>query len=450
MLNYNNMPLYSVLKNIPEFTRLHTPGHKGNAKIFNDFEKMDFTELSITDNLYNPVSLIEEAEKKATLFYKTKQTVFSSGGATLCIQTALSFFNKKKILMDRNSHLSAINACALLDISPVFVYNKFNVDFGVPLPICSEEIEKILNENKDISAVYLTNPNYYGLYSNIKRIKDICINFNVPLIVDNAHGSHLFVTDKENAPHNNADIIIDSAHKTLPVLTGGALLHFNLDIPKDKIKKHMSLFGSTSPSFPILASLDYARAWLENEGENEFSKTINCLFDLKKGLTGIEVEILNNKYKDDTVVFCDDTRLTINCCNLGYTGFDLQNKMEQYSIYPEMADNNNVVMLFSPFNSDNDYKKILDFFTKLEKRNMISKRILPSYPKTQRKISLKEAFYAENKKVLLTKAVGQVSAENIVPYPPGVPIVICGELITEEIIELLENINYKDEISVIK
>jgi arginine/lysine/ornithine decarboxylase len=250
------------------------------------------------------------------------------------------------------------------------------------------------------------------------------------------------MTDNENSAQKNADIIIDSAHKTLPVLTGGAFLHFNNNISYSDIKEHMGLFGSTSPSFPILASLDYARDWCENYGKNEF------------GLTEQRTEALRNII-EKTGFFTvkgdlyDKTRITISVLNKNIDGFYLAHELEKEKIIPEMANKNNVVLLFSPFNDLNEYESVKSFFENNNFQSSDKKINCPEIPHTTFKVKIKTAFFEKKETVPIKKAVGRIAAEAVVPYPPGVPVIIPGELITEELTEYLHVYHNVDFLNVI-
>ena len=247
-------PLYDLLAQLKPGLRFHTPGHKGYlGGIFKEIANADVTELPVTDNLYCPQSVILQAEKSASSYFGSYITVFSAGGATLCIQTALSFFKGKKVIFERNSHVSVFNAAALLGIKPEFIYNRMSV---IPLPVTSEQVKDSLEKNPDAEAVFITSPNYYGLCADLSEIKKICEKYSVRLVIDNSHGTHLYEIDRISSPQRNSDICIDSAHKTLPVLTSGAFLHINFVTDLNFVKNSMSVFGSTSPSFPVHASLD--------------------------------------------------------------------------------------------------------------------------------------------------------------------------------------------------
>jgi len=431
-----SMPIYQALKKYAEKNsiRFHTPGNKGHLDgiddVFAAFSQYDVTELTDSDDLYNPKSAILEAEQAAQKFYNTNLTIFSAGGATLCIQTALSLFRGKKVLFERNTHSSIHTSSAFLDIDSVYIHNQIN-DFGIPEAINFNELEKFLEKDPEIEAFFITSPNYYGVCADIKNIKKVCEKFNVTLIVDQAHGSHLFLSDKSLSATDKADIIIDSAHKTLPVLTGGAFLHFNIDISREKAKNLMRNFGSTSPFFPILASLDYARNWCETIGQ-EITLNIN------KNIKKLQKIIINNGYFIKNNNFQDIYHLTIITENDGEV---LNNQLYENNIIAEMHDKNTVLLLFSPTNIQNDFDIITDFF----ESHPYNKKIIPKkyiIPKLETVIKTKTAMFANNKALKLKNSVNKICHKAVFAYPPGTPIILPGEKISAEMIDFIKN-NYE-------
>ena len=380
-----NAPFYNKIKQYAEdnsVRRFHMPGHKGKADFgFDPIMKYDVTEVERTDNLYFPQDALAEAEKLAAKLFDVKTTVFCAGGATLGNQTALSFFQNKKVLFERNIHISAFNAAMLLNIEPVFVYNKTDKKTGVVLPIEAIEIEKALNENSDIAAVFLTSPNYYGLCADCEEIKKICTNHGAILIVDNSHGAHLKFAGEGNDEtvkgNHCADIIIDSAHKTLPVLTGGAFIHFNIDVKREDVSARMLAFGSTIP-------------------------------------------VVSSKIHDPL-------RLCIAASNAD----EIDGELQKRNIMPEMCSGQCIVFMFSPFNSEEELELLDKTLIELAPEAPIETDGL-SFPKTNFVCSPKDAYFGKTEETDVKDSVGRTAARSVIPYPPGVPILFPGEQITEQ------------------
>lgn len=408
--------------------RFHMPGHKGRANFFGTgISRYDVTETNGTDNLFFPQKELIDAENRAAMLFGVKRTVFLAGGATLGNQTALSFFNGKKVLFERNIHISALNAAMLSDITPVFAYNGSDVATGVVLPISADEIEKKLDEEKDVSAVFITSPNYYGLCADLPKIKSICSHRGVKLIADNSHGAHLSFTGDIFSPlaagSHCADITVDSAHKTLPSLTGAAMIHFNYDVSREDVCANMLAFASTSPSFLILSSLDYACEWCEKNRE-KFEEAKRRTDELKEKLESAGICVVRSEFYDP-----------LRICIAAKNAAEIDKKLQNNGIIPEMQSGNCIVFMISPFNTEDDFSAL--------KKTLLNTKIIPpereerSFPKTVFARPLKTAFFGRKKGVLTEKSVGMIAARAVIPYPPGVPILIPGEIITRETADYL-------------
>ena len=341
--------LYSALlkyKNL-DFSSFHTPGHKNNFFNGYDLLSLDYTELPMTDSLYEANGVIREAEKEVSRLYGSKDSFFSSGGNTLCIQAMIRMCAGKedKILCDRLVHRSAVSAMALLGVKPIFI--KRNFKNGTAWDIDIEDLKEKIKKNPDVKAFYLTSPNYYGVMQDISLISSICKRRGIPVLVDNAHGSHLKFLSSHPLDMG-ASLTADSAHKTLPVLTAGAFLHINEEKFKASAKSAMALFGSTSPSYPIMASMDIAAKWLFKNGEKEYKILAEKVKDLKK------LAPCENFFLDGI----DPIRITINCQEIGYTGYEMRKEFYKFKIEPEMCDKNFLVLIATPFNSEKDWNRL--------------------------------------------------------------------------------------------
>ncbi len=281
-------PLYDFLKQYRAggCSRLHMPGHKGNFPLLNqeDLCSLDITEIQGADSLFECGGILREAEKNAETLYHTARTLYSAGGSTLCIQTMLALVRPRgsKIILSRNSHKAAINVMALLGLQPVWLYPQKLDDTVFPGIVTPSQIRDALAEHPDAAAVYLTSPDYFGICCDIRGIKTECEAFGVPLLVDNAHGAHLCVFEEMHPVQQGADLCCDSAHKTLPALTGSALLHIGNPAFIPGAKETMSLFGSTSPSYLIMLSAELALNWLAAEGKAAFEALQKRVFKIEK------------------------------------------------------------------------------------------------------------------------------------------------------------------------
>lgn len=411
--------LYKALLDYKSLGRssFHTPGHKNNFYSKIELLSLDYTELPMTDSLYEANGAIKASEEKVSKLYGSKASFFSSGGNTLCMQAMIRLCagRGEKILCDRLVHRSAVSAMALLGIEPIWV--KRNFKNGIAWDIDIKDLESKLAENKDAKAFYLTSPNYFGVMQDISLISKVCSRFGIPVIVDNAHGAHLKFLGLHPLDFGAA-MTADSAHKTLPVLTAGAWLHVNEEKFKNKAKSAMALFGSTSPSYPIMASLDIARCWLEKNGEKQYKALTEKVSDLKK-LSNVKDMFLNG---------IDPARITINASALGFSGYELRDELYKYKIEPEMCGKYHVVLIPTPFNSEEDWRRLENFVKEIKPKD--KKIILPeafemNIPK--RVCSLTYGVMSDFEIVPLNACLGKVAAEIVCPCPPGVPVVMPGE-----------------------
>ena len=268
-------PLFSAIDRLRRqgFSRFHTPGHKGrDCGFLTPVTPWDFTEVRGADSLFEASGPIAETEARCTALYRTGGTFLSAGGSTLCIQAMLALVRPLggKLLLGRNAHASAIKTMALLDLRPVWLTQDLAPD-GFPAPVTPAQAEAALAAGGDYAGVYVTSPDYFGRLTDIAGLAEVCHRYGVPLLVDNAHGAELFFTGENRHPMAlGADLCCDSLHKTLPVLTGGALLHVGATPLAEKYgfagraKEAMGLFGSTSTSYLILLSMDRLLPALEN------------------------------------------------------------------------------------------------------------------------------------------------------------------------------------------
>lgn len=430
--------LYNSLKKYGSLNRssFHTPGHKRNAFRSINFSEFDYTELPETDNLYDASGIIKAAENSLAGIYDTKRSLFSCGGNTLCIQAMIRLCapNGGKILCDRVVHRSAVAAMALLGVDPIWLERRMNPEVGHLERISAKEVEAKLRDNKDIKAVYITSPDYYGILQDIKAIASVCRKRKIPLMVDNAHGSHLKFVGKGLHPiDQGATMSADSAHKTLPVLTGGAWLHINDEKFCSEAKNAMALFGSTSRSYSIMASMDVCQDWLGIWGESRFKETAENVTKIRELAKEVGIYI-----PDESIA--DPCRITLGVWKIGMTGEEFRNHLYKFKIEPEFCDKNYVVLIPAPFNMRIDWSRLKSAINKLKKMDLAPiKSEFMSFGLPEISMSLRKAMLSETKCVGIENAAGNIAAEIACPCPPGVPIVMPGENIGEFEKNLLMN-----------
>ena len=417
-------PLYDALVKYQKSGRssFHTPGHKNNPEALpENIFALDYTELPETGSLFDGTFPISEAEKLASELFGTVRTCISAGGCTLCIQAMLRLAAPRggKILCSRMIHRSAVNAMALLGIEPVWA-----------MP---QNILHVLGENPDVKAVYITSPDYYGRIMDIKPIAALCKPNGTPLLVDCAHGTQLMFTKPKLHPLLfGAAMTADSAHKTLGVLTGGAWLNIADSRFSDGAKEAMALFGSTSPSYPVMASLDLCREMLQSK-KLDFTvlqEKVKKIIKIAHGLGIATPEGLT-----------DPTRITLNTASIGITGAGAAEIFRKNGVEPEYADRASVILIATPFNTDADFERLINAIKKLPVGKPLNiSACLPPLPPVN--VDLREAVLAESKYVPLENALGMTAAESVCPCPPGIPVVMPGEIFTKEALPFLRGYGF--------
>ncbi len=425
-------PICDFVKNYIEKNqmRLHMPGHKGHA--FLGAEPFDITEIEGADSLYEADGIIAESEKNASELFGCS-TFYSTEGSSQCIramlylaaQHAKNHGKKPLILAGRNAHKTFLSAAALCDLDVKWLFPEDQESY-LSCKIDAMTLDRVLSR-RDITAVYLTSPDYLGNILDIKALSEVCRKYGVLLLVDNAHGAYLkFTTPSRHPIDLGADICCDSAHKTLPVLTGGAYLHVadTCEELLPQTKNALSLFGSTSPSYLILQSLDRANAYLADgytERVEELSQKIKAL----KTRLMLHGYILKGN---------EPMKLTIKTKPYGYRGVDFSNKLLENDIVCEFSDADFTVMMLTP---ETDLERLEKVLLSVPKKTVIINSP-PKFSLPERAMSIRAAAFSPNKTVPVEQAQGRILATATVGCPPAVPIVTCGERITAEAIEVFK------------
>lgn len=411
------------------------PGHKGNAeKLGHLFHLLqyDITELPETGSLFDGVGLTAQAEQEATRFFGTEGTFFSAGGCTLPIQTMLRLAlpTGGKLLCGRTIHRSAMNAMALLGITPVWLLPDESAGVRFSGRISPMAVRAALEKDRSIQAVYITSPDYFGVMSDISGIAGICAAFSVPLLVDNAHGAHLKSISPALHPIDcGATLCADSAHKTLPVLTGGAFLHVMDENLLPQVRTAMALFGSTSPSYPILASLDLCRQWLANEGKTAFHSLQAEVAEIKHLLKELDFTLPAGNV--------DPVRIAAYTPSAGMSASALSEHLRTHGIEPEYAADSHIILIPSPLNTLADFAKLKEALRAAPRTSQTA----PQHPSPlvlpEQVLSLREALLYAGEMVPTGNALGKISAETACLCPPGIPLVAPGERIDGAVLENL-------------
>lgn len=426
--------------------RLHMPGHKGVPNI--GCEPFDITEISGADELYAPSGIILESEKNASRIFNTSRTVYSAGGSSQSINAMLFLAlqntksKSKTVVAGRNVHKSFIYGAAKLDLNVEWIYPEKSESICRCI-VTETSLKKALDSlNEKPIAVYITSPDYLGGISDIKSLSEVCRAREIPLIVDNAHGSYLAFCENSMHPiHLGADICCDSAHKTLPVLTGGGYLHIAKDdkygFSKNAVRA-MEIFGSTSPSYLILQSLDLCNKYLNGKIASDIKKCIEKTSEIKKLMKNIGIPDISE----------EPLKITSDFSGFEPFACGFSQHFRNSGIEFEYSDKDFIVFMISPQNSDSDFEKLRKSFKTLPP--LTPKPNSPILlPKCEKVMSIRDAVFGDFEEVDIEDATGRICSVPTVSCPPAVPIAVSGEKITKEHIKLFKNYGI-NKVAVIK
>ena len=404
------------------------PGHKG---IGDEAFSRDITEISGADSLYSAEGIIRESESFASEIFGA-HTFYSTEGSSLSIRAMVQLLalykgERPRILAGRNAHKSFVSAVALVDAEVEWLYDN-KASYLSCRPSAADVAARLDSMAALPDAVYITSPDYLGNVADVEGIAKACHERDVLLLVDNAHGAYLAFLEKSMHPIAlGADMCCDSAHKTLPALTGAAYLHVSRGAPeifRENAKSALSLFGSTSPSYLILESLDRVNAYLDGGYRQELKSLINALDTLKSKLRQCGYTLAGD----------EPMKITISAKEYGYTGGAMAEYLEQNGIIPEFADPDFLVLMPSTSLNGAALAKLLDVLTSLPKKDkIITSSTTPSLPK--RATSIREATLSRCEWIPVCEAKGRILASVTVGCPPAVPIAVCGEIIDDAAIE---------------
>jgi len=434
----------SIVKSIEAYlcedpVSFHVPGHK-NGRGLKDLAKLDVTEIPGTDNLHHPEEAILAAKNRAMNVFKSRSTYFLVNGTTGGNHAMILASTKPgdKILMGRNVHKSVHTACVLGDLTPEYIPPIIHPELGFPLGIQPEMVKSKLKKNPDIKTVVITSPTYEGVHSDIAGIAEVVHAHGGLLLVDEAHGAHLALNRQfgKNAIDCGADMAVQSTHKSMNALTQASMLHVGTEsVDLNKLEMWLSMLQSSSPSYVLMSSLEESLKDLEGSGRTKAQTLVVAIqklrSDLKdqlglKSLSSSDVEPYGFTHDiSKLVIFVDDAENVADQLR------------EHYAIQVEYATADSLVCVTSIYNSPYDFERLRLALIALHVKPHQRIQGLTNYPEVQMDLSPKEAFYLKSKTVTLQEAVGLTSAEYVIPYPPGVPLISPGEKITNEIVDLI-------------
>lgn len=465
---YNQLKQYSKKNVVP----MHMPGHKRNTKILgNKFPyKIDITEIDGFDDLHHAEGIIKQIEDKAKRIYESKRSFILVNGSTCGLLAGIrSVANANdKILVARNCHKSVYNAIELNSLEPIYLMPKIN-NMGIDGPIDPKQIEEKIKENPEIKLIVITSPTYEGVICNIKEICNIAHKHSIPVLVDEAHGAHIkFMKnlEKYEALKAGADIVIQSVHKTLPALTQTSIMHIQGNLVEEKeIARQLSIFETSSPSYILMASINECLEIVENKKElfEQYDKNLKEFYKQTEQLD--KLEILGNIIDEKEIY--DMGKIVILTRKTDITGKQLAEILRnKYKIEVEMANVNYVIAMTSICDTKKNFKRLMQALKQIDEKlknveetkevekakskkstNKIEKieEIKYKFDLPKRAMTINEAIKNKNRKTIdYRKAEGKISKEFIWIYPPGIPIIVPGEVINKEIIKKLETITNAD------
>lgn len=430
-----NTPIYDFLRRYAAsgVSRFHMPGHKG--KPFLGCEAMDLTEVAGADALYEAEGIIAESEENAAALFGSERTLYSTEGSSQCIRAMLylALTNRRPgasatVVAARNVHKAFVYAAALLDLEVVWLWPEEGTGSLCGCPVSPEGLERTLAAlDAPPAAVYITSPDYLGGMADIAALAAVCHRRGTVLAVDNAHGAYLrFLRPSAHPLDLGADICCDSAHKTLPVLTGGAYLHIGKAAPagfRENARGAMALFGSTSPSYLTLASLDLCNRYLAEGYPERLSRTAAVLNRIRDRLTAAGWRVLTT----------DPLRLTV-AAPAGTAGTALADRLRLNGVECEYADGDFVVLMATPENTAEDLRRLAA---------ALGENPLPYGPREplpqargERACSIRQALLAPHETVPAAEALGRICGAPTVACPPAIPIAVSGEIIGEAALTL--------------
>jgi arginine decarboxylase len=453
-LSQKETPLFSGLlehakKNPIQF---HIPGHKKGAGIDTEFRdfigenalSIDLINIGPLDDLHQPKGMIKRAQDLAAEAFGADHTFFSVQGTSGAIMTMIMGVcgPGDKIIVPRNVHKSVMSAIVFSGATPIFIHPEVDENLGISHGITNDSVARALEQHPDAKGVLVINPTYFGIVADLKKIVEIAHSYNVPVLVDEAHGVHIHFHEELpiSAMQAGADMAATSVHKLGGSMTQSSILNVREGLVSAKrVQAILSMLTTTSTSYLLLASLDVARKRLATEGRDLIENTIQLSQYMRKEINEIEhlycvgEEILGTKATFDY----DPTKLIISIKDLGLTGYDVEMWLrEKFNIEVEMSDLYNILCIITPGDTKREADLLIDALKVLSKEfhhlsgRVVAQVLLPDIPKLA--LTPRDAFYSKTEIVPVSEAVGRIIAEFVMVYPPGIPIFIPGEIITKD------------------
>ncbi|HEX9758735.1 MAG TPA: aminotransferase class I/II-fold pyridoxal phosphate-dependent enzyme [Nitrospiria bacterium] len=458
-------PLFDAMVNLAESRKVsfHTPGHKSGKGISTRFRKfvgpkifsIDLTTLDEVDSLQKPRGVIKEAQELASRAYGAERSFFLVNGTTGGNHAMVLSTCKPgdKILVARNAHKSVLAGIILCGANPIFFSPAYDTDLNVLMNVTFEETKNAIDQNPEAKALFLTTPNYYGITADIERIIPYAHERGIIVLVDEAHGPHLRFHPSLpiSALEAGADIAVQSTHKIIGGMTQASMLHAQGNqINFRALTNALKVVQTTSPSYILMASLDLARMQMATEGAKLLEKTIKLAEEARLRINRIPGVSCFGKTNVTGTIFSkmgdlDVTKLTVTVKELGLSGYRVSQILNStYNIQVEMADPFHILVIVSIGDRRDDLNRLVDALKEISKNNPPKAERSPlekvDLPLFQNKVqtSSHKAFFSKHEYLNLPESIGRVSSEIVTVYPPGIPVLIPGEVITQEVIDYIK------------
>jgi arginine decarboxylase len=438
----------------------HVPGNKfgrGLSQFLSEekllLESLDYTEINGTDNLHAPEGVILASQKEAARTFGALETQFLVGGTTAGILSAIlgSVPRGGRIILPRDAHRSVLSAVLLGGLEPVCLMPEIDTATGIVLGLSAETVREALLIHPDAAAVLVTYPNYEGVACNLSAIVEIAHGQNVPVIVDEAHGAHFGLSEDlpDTALSLGADIVVQSTHKTLTSLTQSSMLHYGTERGlemKPRISNYLAMLQSSSPSYPLMVSLELAASFYASEGSTHMAGLLREVETLASKAKSLGYSFMHDAMELPEGFAVDRTRLVISAAELGMDGYQLYQALEENGVVGEYATPLYVVLIPSLVSDASDFSALMTSLEKLAREAVPAGiRALPRVPVLritalpERAVSAEEALWSAREAVPIAEAKGRVAGDFLIPYPPGIPLVMPGEIVSEEVVRIVKS-----------
>ncbi|MBF8250522.1 MAG: speA [Deltaproteobacteria bacterium] len=453
-------PLFDALVSLAQSRKVsfHTPGHKSGKGIATRFVKfvgpkifsIDLTTLDEVDSLQKPIGVIKEAQELAAMAYGAEASFFLINGTTAGNHAmVISVCDPgDKIIVARNAHKSVLTGLIFTGATPVFINPKVDKTLKLTMNVTFDDVKEVIDENPDAKAIYLTSPNYYGITADLERIIPYAHKRGIITLIDEAHGPHLKFHPElpTSALEAGADLCVQSTHKIIGGMTQSSMLHARKErVNINTLRNILKMVQSTSPSYILMASLDLARMQMATEGNKLLSRALELARKARKrinrikGLSCFGKEIL----EEGEMGGLDETKLTITVKELGLSGYQVSQMLNhRFDIQVEMADPFHILVIVSIGDRQDHLDRLVKALRTIASENQgkesgpLDKFKLPIF-KSRISLTPREAFFRKYRNVKIEDSAGEISSEIVTVYPPGIPILIPGEMITPEIRDYL-------------